>query len=96
MDHTGEGSLHRRHNQPANSGWAGSKRDTEAEPATRRPGADVTESYVGIHPFNLPAKSAVLTGASNGCRERSNPSLPLHDGAAGPAYGDEGKDWPKS
>src|SRR5262249_37876284 len=44
----------------------------------------------------LPARSAALPAATNGYRERSNPPPPLHDGAAGRANGDRGRDWPRS
>ncbi len=56
-------------------GWV--QKDTEEGLATSQSGADVLKSYAGIHPFILPAKSAALPAATNGCRERSNPPAPL-------------------
>jgi len=64
--------------------------------AQRRPWVRGCRPPAEFTPPSLPARSAVLTAAANGSRERSNPSLPLHDGAAGQAHGSEGKDWPRS
>jgi hypothetical protein len=75
-------------------GWV--QKDTEEGTASNRPGADVLVSYAGVHPCILPAKSAALNPATNGCRERSNPPPPLHEGAVGRTHGAGEKDEPRS
>ena len=51
---------------------------------------ELRELARGIHPSTLPAKSAALNSTANGYRERSNLWLPLHEAAAGRAYGARG------
>ena len=55
-----------------------------------------TQVFRQHSPHILPAKSVVLTAAANGCQERSNPSLSLHDGVAGQAHEGGEKDEPRS
>jgi len=53
------------------TGWV--QKGTEEGSAAHRSGAGGLRFSVSIHPRILPAESAVLTSASDGYRERSNP-----------------------